>query len=62
MSEKLSDKYNAVVSGYVPAAAGWYLRELNNAGSPGDGMARMFRCGGTQRRCADPGVAIRHDW
>ncbi|AUW14184.1 TPA: hypothetical protein JD053_01050 [Klebsiella michiganensis] len=32
MREKLTDKYNATVSGYVPAAAGWYLREQNNAG------------------------------
>ena len=32
MSEKLTDKFNAGLSGYVPAAPGWYLREQNNAG------------------------------
>jgi hypothetical protein len=32
MNEKLTDKYSASVSWYVPAAPGWYLREQNNAG------------------------------
>ncbi|MBX8920602.1 hypothetical protein HCH35_26415 [Klebsiella michiganensis] len=29
---RLSVAIHATVSGYVPAAAGWYLREQNNAG------------------------------
>jgi hypothetical protein len=32
MSEKLTDKYNAIVSSHVPAAPCWYLREQNNEG------------------------------
>lgn len=59
MSEKLTDKFNAGLSGYVPAAPGWYLREQNNAGknvyypvwhgvsAPGQDycpMACCFRC------------------
>lgn len=32
MSGNLTDKYNASVSGYVPAAPGWYLKVQSNAG------------------------------
>ncbi len=65
MSEKLTDKFNASLGGYVPASPGWYLREQNSAGENVYHPVMAWReCAGTgllSDGVLVPGASLRND-